>query len=230
VLIMDAISVLSLLATLTLYFAVKALYCRHPRWWLSPLIVVPSLLVACLLLLDLPYARYFQSTHWLVWLLGPGTVAFAVPIYEQRRVIREHWLSLLGGVLVGMPMAVFSTVGLARWLDLSDLLQRSLAARSVTTPFALLTTSSIGGSTQMVAVFVVLTGVCGMVVGDAMLVLLPLKSKLARGVMLGAAANAAGAVKARELGAQEGVVASLTMVLGGLVTVFSAPLIGWCMA
>jgi putative effector of murein hydrolase len=122
---------------------------------------------------------------------------------------------------------VFSSWYLARSLDLSDLLQRSLVAHSVTTPFALPTTGSIGGSTSMVAVFVVLTGVCGMIVGDAMLRWLPSRSAVARGVMLGAAANGAGAAKARELGAQEGTVASLTMVLGGLLTVFSAPLIGW---
>jgi putative effector of murein hydrolase len=105
------------------------------------------------------------------------------------------------------------------------LLQKSLAPRSISTPFALAATHSLGGSPQLTAVFVVLTGVCGMLLGEAMLLWLPLRSKLARGALLGAAAHAAGTAKAREIGAEEGVVASLTMMLGGVGMVFAAPLI-----
>ena len=168
---------------------------------------------------------YFEDTRWLTWMLGPATVAFAVPIYEHRAMIRRHWLSLSCGVLVGMPVAVFSSIWLARLLGLSDLL-RSLAPRSISTPFALATASGIGASPDLTAVFVVMTGVCGMLLGEVMLALLPLRSSLARGALFGAAAHAAGTAKASELGAEEGVVASLTMMLGGLATVFAAPLIG----
>ncbi|TDR82707.1 putative murein hydrolase (TIGR00659 family) [Paludibacterium purpuratum] len=214
-----------MLVTLALYWGVKWGYRQHRAWWSSPLIAVPALLILLVQLLHEPFAEYFQVTHWLGWMLGPATVAFAVPIYEHRQLIRKHWLSLSAGVLVGMPVAVISSVMLARWLNLSDLLQRSLAPRSISTPFALVTTGSIGGSPQLTAVFVVITGVCGMLFGEMMLALLPLRSKLARGALFGAAAHAAGTAKALEIGAEEGVVASLTMMLGGVATVFAAPLI-----
>ncbi len=94
----------------------------------------PTLLVAVVMLFHIPYQDYMAESHWLLWLLGPATVAFAVPVYENRQLIRRHWLSLSVGVVASVVMAVGSTVLLARWLDLSDMLQRSLAMRSITTP------------------------------------------------------------------------------------------------
>ena len=213
--------------TVVLYLGIKSVYLRHRAWWASPLIAVPLLVIGLVLILHEPYQRYFQATHWLSWLLGPATVAFAIPIFEHRKLMRKHWFALAAGVAVGMPTAVVSSVLLARWMSLSDLLQKSLAPRSISTPFALATTHSIGGSPQLTAVFVVMTGVCGMVLGELMLTWLPLRSKLARGALYGASAHAAGTAKALEIGAEEGVIASLTMMLGGVATVFAAPLIAW---
>ncbi|KMN31429.1 MULTISPECIES: LrgB family protein [Chromobacterium] len=220
------IALASLLITVVLYGLVKRFYLKKRNWWSAPILAVPLLVIALVVLAKVPYRVYFEDTRWLTWMLGPATVAFAVPIYEHRAMIRRHWLSLSCGVLVGMPVAVFSSIWLARLLGLSDLLQRSLAPRSISTPFALATASGIGASPDLTAVFVVMTGVCGMLLGEVMLALLPLRSSLARGALFGAAAHAAGTAKASELGAEEGVVASLTMMLGGLATVFAAPLIG----
>lgn len=213
--------------TVALYLAVKRCYVRTRAWWCSPLLAVPLLMIGLVLALHEPYQQYFKATHWLSWLLGPATVAFAIPIYQYRKLIAKHWFSLACGVMVGMPVAVISSVMLARWFNLPDLLQRSLAPRSISTPFALVTAGSIGGSQQLTAVFVVVTGVFGMIFGEVVLACLPLRSKLARGALFGAAAHAAGSAKALEIGNEEGVVASLTMMLGGVATVFAAPLIAW---
>ncbi|KMN76765.1 MULTISPECIES: LrgB family protein [Chromobacterium] len=220
------IALASLLITVVLYGLVKKFYLKKRNWWSAPILAVPLLVIALVVLAKVPYRVYFEDTRWLTWMLGPATVAFAVPIYEHRAMIRRHWLSLSCGVLVGMPVAVFSSIWLARLLGLSELLQRSLAPRSISTPFALATASGIGASPDLTAVFVVMTGVCGMLLGEVMLAWMPLRSSLARGALFGAAAHAAGTAKASELGAEEGVVASLTMMLGGLATVFAAPLIG----
>ncbi|OWY39738.1 murein hydrolase effector protein LrgB [Xenophilus sp. AP218F] len=215
----------SFVLTVVLYWLVKKYYLKNRNWWSTPILAVPLLVIGLVVLAKVPYQTYFEDTRWLTWLLGPATVAFAIPIYEQRALIRRHWLSLSCGVLVGMPVAVLSSVWLARWLDLSDLLQKSLAPRSISTPFALAAASSIGASPDLTAVFVVITGVSGMMLGQLLLTVLPVRSAMARGALFGAAAHAAGTAKAAELGQEEGVVASLTMMLGGLATVFAAPLI-----
>lgn len=211
--------------TVAFYLGCKALYRRYHRWWLMPMFLVPLLLIACLLLSHQTFAVYFADTRWLVWMLGPATVAFAVPIYEYRQLIRRHWLALTVGVGAGVLAAVTSSVLLARLLGLSPDLQASLAPRSISTPFAMAVAGKLGGSPDLTAVFVVLTGVFGMLAGELMLTWLPLRSRLARGALFGASAHGAGTAKAMEIGQEEGVVSSLVMMISGVATVFAAPLI-----
>lgn len=213
--------------TVALYFASKALYARFRSPWLTPLVAVPAVLAAAVLLLHIPYPVYFQDTRWLMWLLGPATVAFAVPIYEYRDLLKRHWISLTVGVTVGIVVAVGGSLVLAKLLHLSPELQRSLMTRSVSTPFALAVSDKIHAPRDLTALFVIATGVCGMLFGELVLGLVPLRTRLARGALFGAAAHGVGTAKARELGSEEGVVASLTMMIAGVVMVLLAPALGF---
>lgn len=217
------LAALCFLVTLCCYYLGKAAYARWPRPWLLPLVTVPAMLILLVVVSGIPYAIYFADTRWLVWLLGPATVAFALPIYHQRELIRRYPLSLAAGVVVGVLLGLASSWVLARLFHLPDEVARSLLPRSVSTPFAILASDYFGGSHQLTALFVIITGVFGMILGEAMLVLLGLRSKLARGALFGAAAHAAGTVKAREIGAEEGAVASLVMMFAGILMVLLAP-------
>lgn len=212
--------------TVALYFASKELYARFKSPWLTPLLAVPAVLAAIVVIARIPYAVYFQDTRWLMWLLGPATVAFAVPIYEYRDLLRRHWISLTVGVTVGIVVAVGGSLALSKLLHLSPELQRSLMTRSVSTPFALAVSDKIHAPKDLTALFVIATGVCGMLFGELVLALVPLRTRLARGALFGAAAHGVGTAKARELGSEEGVVASLTMMIAGVVMVLLAPLFG----
>jgi predicted murein hydrolase (TIGR00659 family) len=213
--------------TVALYFASKALYARFRSPWLTPLVAVPVVLGVLVLALHIPYPVYFQDTRWLMWLLGPATVAFAVPIYEYRDLLRRHWISLTVGVTVGIIVAVGGSLALAKLLHLSPDLQRSLMTRSISTPFALAVSDKIHAPRDLTALFVIATGVCGMLFGELVLGLVPLRTRLARGALFGAAAHGVGTAKARELGSEEGVVASLTMMIAGVVMVLLAPALGF---
>ena len=212
--------------TVALYFASKALYARFRSPWLTPLLAVPVVLAVIVVVARIPYPVYFQDTRWLMWLLGPATVAFAVPIYEYRDLLRKHWISLTVGVTVGIVVAVGGSLALSKLLHLSPELQRSLMTRSVSTPFALAVSDKIHAPKDLTALFVIATGVCGMLFGELVLALVPLRTRLARGALFGAAAHGVGTAKARELGSEEGVVASLTMMIAGVVMVLLAPLFG----
>lgn len=212
--------------TIVFYAVGKRLYARFRRPWLTPLVVVPAMLAAVVLGMHIPYSVYFADTRWLMWLLGPATVAFAVPIYEYRELMKRHWISLASGVTVGIVVAVAGSLALAKLLHLAPDVARSLMTRSVSTPFALAVSDQIHAPKQLTALFVIATGVCGMLLGELVLAILPLRSRLARGAMFGAAAHGVGTVKARELGSEEGVVASLTMMIAGVVMVLLAPLLG----
>jgi predicted murein hydrolase (TIGR00659 family) len=216
-------------ATIGLYLGAKALYRRWPRWWLMPLAVTPLVLAVAALTLHTSYRDYIRGTHWLVSLLGPATVAFAVPIYEQRALIRRYWAVLSVGMLAGSITSVVSAWAFATVLGLNDTLRLSLLPRSISTPFAMLVSGEIGGVPDLTAVFVVMTGIVGAVFGEIMLAWFPIRSPLARGALLGVGAHGAGTAKAQEIGRKEGSVAGLVMVLVGLFNLLLAPLLATCL-
>lgn len=226
------LSLLCLAVTLIFYFANKRLYRRFRKLPLMPLVFTPLLLVAMLIFGHISYSNYMGEAHWLLWLLwllGPATIAFAVPVYDNLRVIKRHWMSLTAGVMTAMVVAVTSSIWLARLLTLPDDIQRSLAVRSITTPFALAAAKPIGGEPELVALFVVITGVFGMAVGDVLFLRLSIREGIAKGAGFGAASHGAGTARSYELGPQEGVIASLVMMLSGVVTVLVAPLVSLLM-
>lgn len=220
------IALLYLLLTLVLFYANQALHKRYPRWWLTPAIATSAVLIAVVQLSATPFPVYFGDTHWLSWLLGPATVAFALPIYQYRDLVRKHWLALTLGSLAGIIASLGSTLLLDRLLGLHGSMAQSLLARSVSTPFALEATRHLGGSAQLTGVFVIITGLFGILLGQVLLALLPLRMKIARGAPYGAAAHGFGLSKARAIGPQEGAVASLTMIFSGVLMVLLAPALG----
>ena len=213
------------LATILLYLLAKRVHRRWPRWWLMPLAVAPALLMIAALALNVSYRDYIRGTHWLVALLGPATVAFAVPIYEQRALIRRRWPLLLAGMVAGSLTAVATSWALAYVLGIDGELRLSLLPRSMSTPFAMEVSGEIGGIPDLTAVFVVLTGIIGAAVGDIVLARLPLRSALAKGALFGVGAHGAGTARAHQIGREEGAIAGLVMVLVGLMNVALAPLI-----
>ncbi|WP_407156187.1 LrgB family protein [Bradyrhizobium sp. STM 3557] len=213
------------LATIMLYFGAKRLHRRWPRWWLMPLGVTPALLMIAALMLHVSYRDYIRGTHWLVALLGPATVAFAVPIYEQRALIRRRWPLLLVGMIAGSLTAVITSWALAYLLGIDGALRLSLLPRSISTPFAMEVSGEIGGIPDLTAVFVVLTGLFGAAVGDVVLARLPLRSRIAMGASFGVGAHGAGTARAHQLGREEGAIAGLVMVLVGLMNVALAPVL-----
>ena len=220
----EVIGIVSFLATVGCYWANKRLYRKHPHPLLAPIVATPIVLIALALLTHVSYPQYIVQTHWLVWLLGPTTVAFALPLYEQRELMKRHWMSIATGVLVASVVSVGTSLLFAQWFGLSQELQKGLVVRSITTPFAIEAERALGGPTDLAALFVLLTGVSGMLMGETILRLLPrVRSKLATGSIFGGAAHGAGVAKARQFGESQAVVASLVMMIAGALNVLAAP-------
>jgi predicted murein hydrolase (TIGR00659 family) len=216
-------------ATIGFYLAAKALHRVWPRWWSTPVTMAPLLLIATVLLLHVSYRDYIRGTGWLVALLGPATVAFAIPIYEQRALICRHWPVLLAGALVGSITSMISAWWLTGVLGLPNGLRLSLLPRSMSTPFAMVVSADIGGLPDLTAAFVVMTGILGALLGEIMLAHLPIRSPLARGALFGMGAHGIGTAKAHEIGREEGSIAGLVMVLVGLLNVLAASAVACCL-
>lgn len=210
-------------ATIFAYACARLFYRRYAYWCTSTLVVAPALLLALAVALHAGYRDYMAGSHWLMAMLGPVIVAFALPLYEQRALIRRYWPVLAAGVAVGSLIAGASAWMLGSLLDLPADLRLSLLPRSVATPFAVAVSAHVGGVPDLTAVFVIVTGVFGAAIGQFMRRWLPLRSALARGALFGMGAHGAGTAKARELAAEEGAVAGLVMVMAGLFNVLVTP-------
>ncbi|MCH1929230.1 LrgB family protein [Shewanella sp. A25] len=217
------LALVSLALTICCYFAAKALYKRHRVWWLAPIVLAPVVITLMVVNLDIPLPTYFEYTHWLMALLAPATIAFALPIYRERQLIRQYPLTIIFGVIAGLLLGMVSSWLLVKFVPLPVELSKSLLVRSVSTPFALEATSSFGGVPELTAMLVLLTGIIGMLVCEPLFKLMRIRTSLGKGVALGASAHGAGAAKASELGQQEGVIASLTMIFIGIAMVLGAP-------
>lgn len=222
---LEPMSLFWLALTVGAYLFSRWLYGRTGRYLLSPLVLVPALLLAVAVPLHTAYAEYARNTHWLIGVLGPVTVAFAVPIWQQRAMLARHWPALLLGMLAGSLASISSSWGLAHLLALDESVSLSLVPRSITTPFAMPLAHDLGGVPELTAVFVMFTGVLGAVFGGLLLRVLPLRTSLARGALFGVGAHGAGVSRAHEVGGGEGSVAGLVMVLTGLLNLFAAPLL-----
>ncbi|MCY1410277.1 Inner membrane protein YohK [compost metagenome] len=215
--------------TLGGYLLSRFLYGRFRSYWLSPIVFVPALLFAVAIPLHASYADYSRDTSWLVALLGPATVAFAVPIWEQRALLARHWPALLAGMCAGSAVAIGSSWALAHALALDGQVTLSLLPRSITTPLAMEMSHDIGGVPALTAAFVMITGVFGALAGGVLMRLLRLRTTLARGALLGVGAHGAGTSRAYEFGGEEGSAAGLLMVLTGLFNLALAPLLVHCL-
>ncbi len=222
---LEPMSLFWLALTLLAYLGSRWLYRRTGRYLLSPLILVPVVLLAVAVPLHTGYAEYARNTHWLMSVLGPVTVAFAVPIWQQRALLARHWPALSLGMLVGSAASIGSSWALAHVLSLDNQVSLSLLPRSITTPFAMPLAHDLGGVPELTAVFVMFTGVLGALMGGVLLKYLPLRTPLARGALFGVGAHGAGVSRAHEVGGEEGSVAGLVMVLTGIFNLFMAPLL-----
>lgn len=211
--------------TIGLYWLSKFFHRRYKLWWTTPIILTPILLIVITLLSHTNYNVYIRGTHWLIALLGPATVAFAVPIYRRRNLIVLYWRTLSIGVVFGSVLSIASAWVLASLVGVDDTVKLSLLPRSISTPFAMVISGEIGGTPELTALFVILTGIFGASFGQLLLYWLPIKSKMSMGASFGIAAHVAGSSKAYELDNEIGTIAALVMVLTGIFNVLIAPVL-----
>ncbi|MNO13857.1 Holin-like protein CidB [compost metagenome] len=215
--------VLLLVLTVAVYLLAKRIYASSSKMYASPLIITPLLIISFLLMTGIPYESYNAGGKWLTDLLQPATIAFAIPLHKNFKVLKKHAAEIAAGVLSGTVMAVLSSMLLAKWLHLSGDLATSLVPRSVTTPIAMSISQSIGGVPSITAVFVILTGVLGTLMGPSVLRLFRIDNEIARGVSLGTAAHGTGTSKAFELSSLTGTISSIAMILTALLSIGLAP-------
>lgn len=191
----------------------------------NPVAIAVALLVGILWITSTPYATYFEGAQFVHFLLGPATVALAVPLYLNLKKLTRNLLPLAGALLAGSLVAVVSAVGIGWLLGASRESLLSLAPKSVTTPIAMGIAEKLGGLPSLTAVLVVATGILGAVLARGTLNLLRIKDDAVRGFAVGVAAHGIGTARAFQVSETAGAFAGLAMGLNGLLTAFLFPLL-----
>lgn len=223
---LSASPLLGLTLTLVAYQAAYWIYQRaHFNPLLNPVLLAILMLVAALTLTGTSYATYFDGAQFVHFLLGPATVALAVPLYLQFDNLKKLALPLAVALLAGSLTAIVSAVGIAWLLGASETTLLSLAPKSVTTPIAMGIAEKIGGIPSLAAVLVMLTGVSGAVMAKYVLDGLRITDFSVRGFAVGIAAHGIGTARAFQVSEQAGAFAGLGMGMNGLVTAILAPLL-----
>ncbi len=191
---------------------------------LNPVLLAIIMLVAALKFTDTPYQTYFDGAQFVHFLLGPATVALAVPLYAQFGKLRALLLPLSGALLAGSLTAIVSAVGIAWLLGAADTTLLSLAPKSVTAPIAMGIAEKIGGIPSLTAVLVIMTGVSGAMMAKYLLNALRVSDPGVRGFAVGLASHGIGTARAFQVSEQAGAFAGLGMGLNGLLTAMLMPL------
>ena len=146
---------------------------RHPL--VNPVLIAVALLSTLLIATDTEYGVYFEGAQFVHFLLGPATVALAVPLYNQFDRVRKSAGPLLAAVVLGSLAASLSAVAIAALLGAGPEIVASIAPKSVTTPIAMGIAEQLGGLPSLTAVLVILTGVTGAMLGPPLLNLLRIR-------------------------------------------------------
>ena len=217
---------LGLTITLMAYVAGDWIYRKANRFpLLNPVLLAVILLVGFLWLSGTDYATYFEGAQFVHFLLGPATVALAVPLYAHFHEVRKSAPAILASLIIGSMTAAASAVAIAWALGASRETLISLAPKSVTAPVAMGIAEQLGGLPSLTAVLVILTGILGAMLGPLVLNVLRIRDWRARGFAIGVAAHGIGTARALQINEVAGAFAGLAMGLNALATAILLPLL-----
>ncbi len=192
---------------------------------LHPLLIGTPLVAGVLYLINMDFDSYYAGNGILNWLLGPTTVALAVPLSKQMRQLPPLLVTVITAVFVGGFFATACALAIGQMFGVDQLVMLSLAAKSVTTPIAVGITEQIGGLVTLIVMVVLLTGIAGILAAQAIFRYTNVNDDRWQGLILGIAAHAIGTAKAFEKSPRCGAFATLGMGLNGIWTSAFLPLL-----
>ncbi|MDY6215367.1 CidB/LrgB family autolysis modulator [Actinobacillus porcinus] len=213
------------LLTIAAFFLALQINKRLRSMLLNTFVLTVLILVALLVVADIPYDTYMQGNAPLNNLLGVSVVALALPLYEQLRQIAARWQAILITTTVASLLAMASGALMAILLGANPDIVATVISKSVTTPIAMEISRHLGGLPAVAAVGVVLAGLQGSMFGYLVLKKLRVKNSEAMGLAIGSMSHALGTVTVMEVDQKAGSYSSISLVLCGIISSILAPFV-----
>lgn len=196
---------------------------------LNPLLITTIILIALLAFTHVKYESYNASAKYISYFLTPATVALAVPLYEQLKLLKENLKAVACGLIAGVLTSLVSILLLSMLFGLNHEQYVTLLPKSITTAIGMGVSEEMGGITAITVAVICVTGMIGDMTSEWLYKILKIRNPIAKGLALGTASHAMGTAKAMEMGEVEGAMGSLAIVTAGLLTVVGASVFGQLM-
>jgi predicted murein hydrolase (TIGR00659 family) len=219
------ITLFSIFITIAVYKLSRFLAVKYSSPLTSPVFFSTLIIIGLLLVFKISYQEYTLAKSIMTYLLGPATVALAVPIYRNRDLIAKYMDAAFIGLIVGTFTTITSAILLAKWLHFSKMIILSFSMKSVTVPVATEVGRIINANIPLIAVFVIITGMIGAMFGPKLLSLFKIDHPFARGLSIGTISHGIGTAEAVKEGEIQGAVAGAAMGIAALLTSFLIPYI-----
>lgn len=190
--------------------------------FLNPLLISIIFVNGVVMLCRVDYESYENSAQYLSYLLTPATVCLAVPLYQQMTLLKKNLAAVACGILAGVLASLGSVLLLAFLFGLEHDVYVTLLPKSITTAIGMGVSEELGGLVTITVAVIIVTGVIGNVIGEAVCKLFRIYEPIAKGLALGTSSHAIGTAKALEMGEVEGAMSSLAIAVAGLLTVIGA--------
>ncbi|MDP3387849.1 MAG: LrgB family protein [Eubacteriales bacterium] len=187
--------------------------------FLNPILIASLIIVSIIHWTPLSHETYANGGEYIVKILGPLVVVLAVPLYNNKHILKKYYKPISVGILTGVISSAVSVAILSRLMRLDMDIMLSLLPKSITTPMAIEVSGIIGGIKELTVVFVVITGMFGASIGPLVFDVFKIRNDTAKGMALGAGAHGVGTAKAVEISDQAGAASSLAMILCGVTTI-----------
>jgi predicted murein hydrolase (TIGR00659 family) len=220
-----AMTIVSIAVTVAIYAGSRRLFVKRPSALLNPMFLSTTAIIALLATSGARFEDYRQAKEVMTSLLGPATIALAVPLYRQRHVLRAKLPVVLAGVVSGSLSTVITVVLVGRAAALDETIVRSLAPKSVTAPIAVEIAGVVGGDPTLAAGFVIATGLLGSMVGPGFLSLIGVRDAVARGLAIGTTSHGQGTAIILHEGETQRAMSGVAMALAAVFTAIVAPIV-----
>ena len=184
----------------------------------NPVLVSSLLVILVLVVFRIPLANYNLGGDIIKMLLSPATAVLALNIYQQRKVLKQHFWPVVLGCLVGSLASILGVQLMCRMFQTESSLLNSLLPKSVTTAIAVSISESNGGLPGLTAAAVCVTGIEGAMLAPFFAKIFHVTDPVAEGVAIGACSHAVGTSKALEIGTLQGAMSSVSLCICGILT------------
>ena len=222
---LESIDIFPVLLTLAAFRVGQLCQRKWKKPIFNPTLIGMILVVLFILITGMNADVYTAGMKKMSWLMTPATICLAIPMYEQFRVLKKSLKAILAGVCAGTLSCMLLITGIGLLLRFEQSILISMLPKSVTTAIGVSLSELFGGMAGVTTAAIIVTGICGNMMGVMLCKLFGITDEVAQGVAFGTAAHVIGTAKANELSQLTGAASSLSLVVAGLLTAVFMPMI-----